>query len=284
MNDMNRFTVTSANYFTAFIISLLFILNEGIFKRFAGKEHLEFFHEFFQVIIKDKAVFSPSASLMWAVVIGIFAGFFFFLSFIYYQKSVRSEGVGLAGVFMKLGILLPMILSIILWQEYPTEIQWIGILLAISSIVLVNYPFGQDWRKALRLTLILLFFYGGIAEFSNKLFQKYAVLDLKPLFLFFVFFTAFLISLFFTIKSKKSINFREILTGMIVGVPNLFSSFFLINALDQLKTAVVFPIFSAGSIVVINLGGLFIFREKLNKREVISILMTIFALILINIK
>jgi multidrug transporter EmrE-like cation transporter len=218
------------------------------------------------------------------MLIGIFAGVFFFLSFVYYQKSVKNDGVGLAGVFSKLGILLPMVLSILLWREYPTEIQWIGIALAILSIIVVNFPFGKDWKKALRVSLILLFVYGGIAEFSNKLFQKYALLEFKPFFLFFIFFTAFVISLFFTIRSGKGFSFRAIIIGIMVGIPNLFSSYFLINALDQLKTAVVFPVFSAGSIVVISLGGLFIFKERLNKKEVFAIIMTIFALILINIK
>ncbi|MBS3766987.1 MAG: hypothetical protein KGY75_02555, partial [Candidatus Cloacimonetes bacterium] len=60
-------------------------------------------------------------------------------------------------------------------------------------------------------------------------------------------------------------------------------SFFLINALDELKTAVVFPIFSAGSIVVISLGGYFFYNESLNKKEKSAIVMTIVALILINL-
>ena len=176
-----------------------------------------------------------------------------------------------------------MLLSIILWKEYPTSVQWLGIILAILSIIIVNFPFKKDWKKALRLSLILLFFYGGIAEFSNKLFQRYASLNLKPLFLFFIFLTAFLISLLFTLNNNKKLGYKDIVTGIMVGIPNLFSSYFLINALDELKTAVVFPIFSAGSIVVISLGGFFIFKERLNKKELSAIVMTIIALILINI-
>ena len=282
-NNMNRLAVTTTNYFVAFSISLVFIWRNGLFNHFEGGEFTKLFHEFKNVFLFNNKIFSEKASLAWTVLIGIFAGIFFFLSFIYYQKSVKNDGVGLSGVFSKLGILLPMLLSIILWQEYPSSVQWVGISLAICSIVLVNFPFNKDWKKAIRLSLILLFFYGGIAEFSNKLFQKYAALNLKPLFLFFVFVTAFLISLFFVIKDKNKINHQDLLTGIMVGVPNLFSSFFLINALDVLKTAVVFPIFSAGSIVVISVGGFMIFQEKLNRREVSAIIMTIIALVLINI-
>lgn len=282
-NNMNRLAVTTANYFIAFSISLIFILKDSLFSYFEGGEFGTLFKEFVSVILLNNRIFSQKASLAWTVLIGVFAGVFFFLSFIYYQKSVKNDGVGLSGVFSKLGILLPMLLSIILWQEFPSSIQWIGIILAIMSIIIVNFPFNKNWKKALRLSLILLFFYGGIAEFSNKLFQKYASLNLKPLFLFFVFVTAFLISLFFALKDKNRISREDLITGVMVGIPNLFSSFFLINALDVLKTAVVFPIFSAGSIVIISLGGFIIFQEKLNKREVSAIFMTIIALILINI-
>jgi multidrug transporter EmrE-like cation transporter len=75
----------------------------------------------------------------------------------------------------------------------------------------------------------------------------------------------------------------ELLTGFAVGVPNLFSAFFLISALNNLKTAVVFPIFSAGSIVLITAVGYLFFGEKLKTKEWASILMTVVALILINI-
>ncbi|MGM0409854.1 MAG: EamA family transporter [Bacillota bacterium] len=257
-NNMNRLAVTTANYFTALIISLIMIL------------------------IQNKSIFSNTSKLFLAMSIGAIAGIFFFLSFIYYQKSVKKNGAGLAGVFSKLGILLPMLISIVLWKEFPTSIQWVGIILAIFSIIIVNFPFNKNWKDALKLSLILLFFYGGIAEFSNKLFQRYASINLKPLFLFFVFSTAFIISLFVTIKDKKEIKREDLLTGVLVGIPNLFSSFFLINALDLLKAAVVFPIFSAGSIVVISLGGFLIYNERLNRREFSAIIMTIIALILIN--
>jgi len=265
--NMNRLTVTTANYFTALSISFFIILHENLFSYFKNTEFLS--------LQKD----SPTR----AVLLGLFSGVFFFLAFIYYQKSVKNNGVGLAGVFAKLGILIPMFFSVILWQEYPTLIQYSGIILAIFSIIIVNIPFDKNFKKSLRLSLILLFFYGGIAEFSNKLFQKYSSLKLKPLFLFSVFTTAFIISLIFTLKKSGRIKKQDIITGLIVGIPNLFSSYFLINALDELKTAVVFPIFSAGSIIVISLGGFFIFKEKLNNKEISAIFMTIIAMILINL-
>lgn len=282
-NGMNRYAVTTSNYFMATIVSVIIVIKEGILKI----EHelaLETFNsEFTEVVVSNIKIFSRNSSLIWGIVIGVFAGVFFFLAFIYYQKSVKENGVGLSGTFSKLGILIPMILSIILWKEIPTVLQWFGIILSIISIVLVNFTPKKDFSNNIKFSLVLLFVFGGLAEFSNKIFQKYAMVEYKSVFLFFVFFTAFLISLFFTLKKKGNVNRKDIFTGFMVGIPNLFSSFFLIMALNYLKTSVAFPLYSAGTIVIISLGGVLFFREKLNRSEILSIVMTIVALILINV-
>jgi len=106
--------------------------------------------------------------------------------------------------------------------------------------------------------------------------------ELKDVFLFAVFFVAFLVSVFYTVRAKKKIAKKDILTGFAVGIPNLFSSYFLILSLDTLKTSVAFPIYSAGSIVLINIGGFLIFKEKIARKNQVAILLTLIALILIN--
>lgn len=282
-NNLNRYAVTSINYLTAFIVSLVMALKENLFDISEGIFN-KFLNEFANVVIHNEGSFSAEASFVWAILVGVSAGIFFFSSFIYYQHSVRENGVGLSGAFSKLGILVPMAFSIILWKEIPGPIQWIGIILSLSSIVIVNTSFNSNLLKNIRKNLVLLFLLGGIAEFSNKIFQKYGLLEFKSIFLFFVFFSAFCISLYFTYKNNNKITKDDIITGFMVGIPNLFSSFFLILALNYLKTSVVFPLYSAGTIIVISIVGSLIFKEKLVRREKISIIMTILALILINMK
>lgn len=280
-NNMNRYAVTTMNYFTAFIVSLFLSFKDGLF---LCQPREDFFNEFYSVIINGEGIFTGYSSVIWSIIVGCIAGIFFFLSFIYYQKGVRENGVGLAGTFAKLGILVPMSLSIVLWNEFPTSVQWVGIILSIISILIVNISFKRTSLKDIRLNLIFLFLFGGLAEFSNKIFQKYAIVEYKSLFLFVVFFVAFLVSFITTLKRKKKVKTRDLITGVMVGIPNLFSSFFLIMALNYMKTSVVFPIYSAGSIVVITIAGVLFFKEILKRKEIISIIMTIIALVLINIK
>ena len=279
---MNRYAVTSANYFAAVLTSGIILSVRGIL---VPKELdlIDALKQLSESMSSESIMISRESSFVWAVIVGLCAGGFFFLAFIYYQISVRNHGVGLSGAFAKLGILVPMLLSLLFWKEYPSQVQWLGIILAIFSIVIVNWPKKKSLKNAIRLSLLLLFLFGGISEFSNKVFQKYGLQDHRALFLFINFSIAFAFSIVTTVNKQIPIKKRDLVTGILVGVPNLFSSYFLIMALDKIKAAVVFPIYSAGTIVVINLVGLLLFKERLKKLEISAIILVIISLVLINL-
>lgn len=275
----NRYVITSANYFIAFMVSLIMIFSK---KLLIGVDTSQSFFKEVK-LLNSGYVFSPYSSIIWGLLIGVLFGSFFFLSFIFYQKSVKENGVSISGAIAKLGILIPMIFSIVLWKEIPSPLQWLGLSLALVSILIVNLSEKTFKRLHLNLGLLLLFIFGGLAEFSSKIYQKYALSEYKDFFLFTIFFTAFIISIFYTKKTKAKIAKKDIFIGFSVGIPNLFSSYFLILSLDTIKTAVAFPLYSAGSIILISIGGYLIFKERINTNAKVAIFLTIIALILINL-
>ena len=277
----NRYLLTSSNYFICFIISLLMALYKGLLTNIVKEQ--SFFTEFKYLLSQDSYVLSPYSSTIWGIITGIVFGAFFFLGFYYYQKSVRENGVGITGTFGKLGILIPVAFSIIIWKEIPTLIQWIGIILSIIAIIIVNLSPESLEKFDIKATLILFFLFGGMSDFSNKVYQKYALNDYKDVFLFSVFFVAFLVSMYFTLRNKTTFNIKDMLTGFAVGIPNLFSSYFLILSLDTLKASVAYPLFSAGGILLINVGGYIIFKEKISRKNKFAIGLIVAASVLINI-
>lgn len=60
------------------------------------------------------------------------------------------------------------------------------------------------------------------------------MIEYKEVFLFMVFVSAFIISLDFD-QRKNRIELRDVAVGFAVGIPNLFTSYFLIMALDTIK-------------------------------------------------
>ncbi len=141
---MNRYAVTSVNYFTAFTISLLMIIIKPSIKIYGINISVaNFIEEFTDVLSRNNAYFSKDASFIWAVLLGAIGGIFFFLSFIYYQKSVKENGAALSGTFGKLGILVPMVFSILFWKEIPKVFQWVGIFIALLSIIFANISYDK---------------------------------------------------------------------------------------------------------------------------------------------
>lgn len=265
--NYNRYRVTTANYGIAFTVSLILFLNS---------------------IWQQKQAFHLT-QIHWTSVltIGIPAGLCYFLSFIFYQKSVKANGASLSGMFGKLGILLPMVVSVVIWREIPTGIQILGICLAVSAMIYVNYSPKEGSVKQLKTALLLwLFFTGGMAEFSNKLFQKMGQNSDKPVFLFIVFFVAFLMSFY---KSRQEPDGegtsakKDYLMGALVGIPNLLSAVFLISALGTIPATIVFPIYSSGAIALITIGSYLFFKEAIGKKSWVALGLTMLAMILVNI-
>jgi len=281
-NGLNRYAVTASNYLTAVLVSGTILLIRGsVFS--SSVDWSDSLGTIGLLLGQGGAAVTHSTGIIWAVISGLGAGIFFFLAFIFYQVSVNRYGVGLAGSFAKIGILVPMALSLVFWTEFPTTAQWLGIALAVASILMVTMPRKTSVKEALRLALLLLFLFGGMAEFSNKVYQKYGLLDYKALFLLATFAMAFICSVGAILFKDRSIHSRDILIGVAVGVPNLFSSYFLILALSQIPAAVAFPIYGAGTIIIINVVGLVVFKERLSHVELAAIGMTAVALILINL-
>ena len=75
----------------------------------------------------------------------------------------------------------------------------------------------------------------------------------------------------------------ELLAGVIVGVPNYYSSYLLLRALQQLPAFLVYTLFSTGTILLVMLFSLIFFKERLNKRQLFGIVLIFGALILLNI-
>ncbi len=76
---------------------------------------------------------------------------------------------------------------------------------------------------------------------------------------------------------------KSVAAGIILGVPNYFSIFFIIKALETniLKSAQLFPVLNISNVVLTALVGLLAFKEKLNLLNVIGVLLAIISILLI---
>ena len=121
------------------------------------------------------------------VVLGTVGGIVFLVAFVLLQWNTARNGIVLSSVFMKLGLLVPMILSVLFFHEIPTALQIIGFCLALLAIVLINAKKEKDGSR-FRWELLLLLLMGGGADAMSKVFEALGPAALSDQFLFYVFF------------------------------------------------------------------------------------------------
>ncbi len=276
--NANRFVVTAVNYIVATTVAL------GLWLTATDAPGSPSWQPGWQELVSVWSGSQPtwSSSVIWAMLTGGGAGVLFFLGFIYYQVSVRKNGVGLAGAFAKLGIFVPVLLSFAVWQEAPTLGQWIGIGMGLLAVLLIAWPTPDARRRRFIPVLILLSLFGGLSEFSNKVFESQAVVDAAPIFLAVTFTVAGLLAIVTAISRAARWQRSDILLGVAVGIPNLFSSYFLIQALERLPATVSFAAFGAGTILLVNLAGVLIWRERLHRREWAAVIASAAAVVVVN--
>ena len=216
------------------------------------------------------------------VAIGLISGVLYLAGFVAFQANTNKRGIVLSSVFMKLGLLVPIVASVLFFKEIPTAVQITGFFIAIVAIVLINLK-KDDSGKGFGFGLILMLLLSGGADVMAKVFDVFAPRSHSALYLFYNFATAFILCLLLVIRKKERPGFRELLYGTLIGIPNFFSAKFLLGALTKLPAVVVYPSFSVATMLIVMLTGIVIFRERLNKLQWIALAAIIAALILLNI-
>ena len=214
--------------------------------------------------------------------LGVINGVLYLGSFMLMQWNTRHNGVVLSSVFMKLGILVPTVLSVVWFQEMPTAVQIIGFFLALTAIVILNYQKGTKLSRR-SWGLILMLVIGGMGDGMSKVYEEYGNPGFQNVFLFFTFFAALLLCLGLVAHKKEKLGMKELLYGAALGIPNFLSSLFLLNALRSVPAVIAFPTFSVAVILVVAAAGILFFRERLQRRQVFGGLLICIALVLLNL-
>lgn len=212
---------------------------------------------------------------------GVFQGILYLLSFILLQVNVKKNGVVLPATFMKLGLLVPMVISISLFREIPAPMQIVGFCIATAAILLINLDKSQS-AVSFKAGLILLMLVNGTGDAMAKVYEEMGTPELSAQFLFYTFAIAFVLSLFLVAAKKQKIGKNEVLYGFMVGVPNYFSAKFLLAALNTVPAVITYPTYSVGTILLVTLTGVGFFKEKLGKKQWGGLGIILIALILLN--
>lgn len=217
-----------------------------------------------------------------AGILGAVNGILYVSGFVLYQFNIRKNGVVMSTTFMKLGLLVPMVLSIFLFGEMPQWLQWIGFGLALAAIWIINYE-KEDTVVASKAALIFLLLAGGITDAMAKIYNFYGNTALSEQFLLYTFSAAVIFCVLWALAKKERFGLQEIGYGILVGIPNYFAARFLLKAVEKLPAVIAYPTYCVGTIIIVTLAGLCIFKEKLSKKQWLGMGVILIALILLNL-
>ncbi len=241
------------------------------------------------VLMPDRSVLaSPEPATL---LCGICGGLLFISVLILMQSSILRNGAILTSAFGKLGMLVPLLASILILGETPSPIQWAGILLVIAAILLINHraenrAHSSGSRSILLLIAVLLG--SGGADGIAKIFEQTGRREQDTLYMFLVFLTAGVLAVGLMLRegmtAGKKVSCRSMLAGIAVGIPNYFSSFLLLQALVKLPAFIVYPAYSTGAILIVTLASAFFFKEKPGKLQLTGLGCILIALVLLNLR
>ena len=198
-----------------------------------------------------------------------FLGCLFIIIFAIYAHSTQKIGIIFTTLANKMSVIIPVSIALMI---YPSEIfdlkKSIALFLAIIAIYLCSNTNKIKFDKKYYLLILSVFFGQGILDvYFNHIVQSFS---LKLGYDFFV--ALFIISCFCglllvminRIINNVKIKSKNVLWGIIFGIPNLFSMIFFVNALNELNSSIVYPLVSIGIVASSALLGNFIYKEKLN--------------------
>jgi len=217
-------------------------------------------------------------------------GVIFIMAFFVAARCVQYFGVSLTAIMQKISLVITVLFAIVVFGESATYLKWIGLFLSFLAIVLINYRPSRNRgiERISPLLLLLPFITFGFNGLIDVIIYYVRASDLNSnseggfttmIFCFAGIIGSFLL-LTLILIGKTKIAFRNILGGVVLGIPNFFSIYGLTKALSiGLGGSVIFPIYNSGMILMATFFGFVFFKEYLKWYNLLGIVAAIAAIV-----
>ena len=241
------FHVIIINYAIAFSMGLL--LNKGMFD------------------VKGP-VFGQTSWIYLSALIGVgLIGMFFIIGI-----STQRAGISVTSIAGRISVVIPMLFSILYYNETLTAFKTTGILLALMALVCTalkkkNTAFD---KRYLYLPLVLFIGMGSLDTLVKLVQEDFISKEMSALFtgssFFFAFVSGIIVCLIKKVPLNQFLQKRVLTAGILLGISNFGSMFFLINALNShvFDSSIVFGINNIGVVALSVFSACFFFKEELS--------------------
>lgn len=258
---INTFQAIVFNYFTACLSGFILYGNE----------------------FSSKAIENPS----W-IPFAILSGILFISIFFIMGISSQKNGVAITSIAVKMSMALSLFLIIIWNKESIGVLKATGILAAVIGVVLVSLPKESGKAKVIVWMLLVLFVGSGILDFELNYVKENHLQHLPAsLFSAIGFGIAGIIGVAILsiqiFQKKTQFAWKNVLAGIVLGVPNYFSIFFLIVSYTSTgwNDSTVLAITNVSIVLNSAIIGFLIFKESFSVLKLVGLLFSLSAIVLL---
>lgn len=210
------------------------------------------------------------------------------------SKTVMLKGYETTSVaFMTLchssGMIIPCVLGHFLWSEKLTLLSASGIVITIIAILLLkdSKSTQKPVKKIGVLFGVIIFLTSAGVMITQKLMGIYFATENVGLYNFYSFFVAALIlCLFIKPKATKNICKKDKKTVCFCALCSALSlsviSFVMTTLASSVPSIILFPLFNGLGIILVCIGSVFAFKEKLDAKKIAGLILGVLGLFLTN--
>ena len=216
-------------------------------------------------------------------------GFIFIGGFNLNALSVQRAGIAVTSVVQRISLLLSVLFAVYFFKEPLGLTKGVGILLGIAAVFLtVKFEGEEDQKRSNWILPIGVFLLAGLIEILLTVAQRLFQADGDVTFTVTLFCWAGILGLVYAIikppaDGSPRFTGKDIIGGIVLGIPNFFSIHLILVALGQgLDAATVFPVLNVSTIVLSAIAALIIFKEQLSPKQWLGVGVATVAILLIT--
>ena len=230
----------------------------------------------------------PGMSLS-SLALGVGGGLLWPVTFLLMMWGIRKFGLALTGSISRLSLCVPVLIALTFLSESLTMMAALGLLATLAAFLLLR-PANNGEAASLGLAAAwffpLLVFCFGLTNFWVHLFNKVGVAGEKFLFMTFVFIFAATLTWGTVLTRRAHVDRSSLGWGLALGIPNFFSTYFLLEALRTPlfaeHSAVAFTLYSVGSLVMTFSAGIILWRERVTALNYLGLVAVATAIFFLN--
>ena len=226
------------------------------------------------------------------IYIAIFTGVLFISMFNVIAITTQKVGVSVTAVATKVSLIIPVMFAVFLYDDSLNALKIAGITLSLLSVGLTFYKpsSAAPISKKLIALPIILFVGTGLLDTLLKYTQE-RVISAEDFNIFSTILFAvagsigFVVAAFNIIIYKTKFNMKSVYAGILLGLPNYGSIYFLLQAFENsgMDSSVIFPINNISIVVFSVLAAILFFKEKVSKANAVGILLALLSIGIISL-